>query len=231
MGKMLNKLGHQTGKILRDLVQIPAIIVESVDEKLHDYGDKKLDQIIDYRTAEAMKNPEYAEIEARRKTSNGNIIMLSDEDNLTMEHWDHQHKIYAETTHEPLLMPFYRYLRNYPIGQAIGLIKRAGQRLYKGWDYTATWSLDYHLTSTLGAQLHHLANTTHGWPQSDKFPEFKDWQKALHKNADMLIAYANRDEVLFAKDTPYDREKEEQLIKDGQKALRWVATYLPNLWD
>lgn len=231
MSNFIKTLGNQVGKLLRDVVEVPNIIVNSVDEALHDFADKKIDTIIDYRKSVAMQNPVYAEIEARRKTDNGNIICLSDEDNLTMEHWDIQNNIYDTATDEPFLMPFYRFLNNAPLHTFIYKIKHAGQRLSRGWDDTATWSLDYHLTLTLGNQLKHLAKTTHGWPQSDKFPKFEDWQKALENNGNILLTYANREELLFGENVEYDKALEEQIIKDAQKALRWVATYLPNLWD
>ena len=65
-------------------------------------------------------------------------------------------------------------------------IKYSYQRIARGWADLDTWDLDASLAEYLHGTLHHLADTTHGWPQGPDFPEFEDWQKALHQTAETL---------------------------------------------
>lgn len=229
MKSLTYKLATQCGKLLRDAIEVPFIVVNGIDEALKVYADKKIDTYLDESETLAMQDAKYASIESKRKTEDSeHIIMISDD--LTWEDWEYQIDLRRKVKPESLLMPFYRYLRNKPLKSLLNETKHAFQRLTRSWDDTATWSLDYHLTFTLGNQLKHLAETTHGWPQSDKFPEFKDWQKALHANGDYLLAYANREESVWGGES-YNQEAEELAFKNAQKALRWVALNLQGLWD
>lgn len=229
--KKIFSFAFNLGKAVRDLVQLPADAADAVDDLLYNFSDKKLDEIYDARKAAAMQNPEYAAIEERRKTGNGTFIMLSNEDGLGMEELDLQCSIFDSASNPPLITPFYRFLHDRPLHSAARTVKYAFQRLTRSWDDTATWSLDDHLCLTLGSQLKHLAETTHGWPQSEKFPEFEDWKKALHENGDLLLEYANKDDVLFAEGNDYTLAQEEEYTKKAKKALRWVAENLNGLWD
>ena len=226
------KASKALGRFLSDLKTLPSAVFEEFDEVLHKIGSKKMDQVIDKAKKLAMLNPEYADIESRRHIDGGNnIILFSEADGLTFDDWERQMEIENEVAPQPPIMKVYRFLYDRPLSSFVGQTQAAYQRLTRGWDDTATWSLDYHLTSTLGAQLKHLADTTHGWPQSDKFPTFEDWQKALNKNGDLLLAYSKKDEIMFATDELYDPAFEEKTIKGAQRALRWVSDNLPALWD
>ena len=223
------KAAHQLGRLLHSVVQAPIIvgnkIIKEADDLIEAYGDKKIDEHLNEVERLAMQNSLYAEIEARRHVEgNDNIIML--DDNLTWEDWEVQHNIRASVKTDPIALPLYRYFRSRPIGRIKASIIHAAQRLNRGWDDTATWSLDTHLCRTLGPQLKHLAATTHGWPQSDKYPTFEDWQKALNEHGDILIAYGNKWE---AEDFSYLQEKKQ--LAAAQKSLRWVAENLGGLWD
>ena len=229
MKSLTHKLAKQCGKILRDFAEIPSIIIESCDDALKTFASNKMDAHFDKSDQLAMNDARYAEIEAKRHVpGSDNIIMVNDE--LTFEDWTYQMDLKRAVLPEPVFMPAYRFLYNRPLNTMIGRTKHAFQRLNRSWDDTATWSLDHHLTLTLGNQLKHLAETTHGWPQSEKYPEFEDWQKALHKNGDYLLAYANKDDVVYTGEG-YDMDAEERVFKDAQKALRWVAVNLQGLWD
>lgn len=89
-------------------------------------------------------------------------------------------------------------------------------RARRGWAPSDTWSLDQHLCRILGEMLEHLADHTHGWPQSDEFPQFADWHTALQRTAEMLLRYE-----------PDDPDA----VTNAQGALEWVAEHLQSLWD
>lgn len=224
-----SKLGNLTGRILGHAIAIPADIIktvfESVDDLLENYGDRKMDEYFDKAKTAAMTNKEYASIEKKRKIEDSdNIILANDE--LTFKHWDTQDKIMKEITPPPAAMPVYRFLKTRPIRRGLLNIKYAYQRLTRSWDDTATWSLDTHLCLTLGQQLKHLAKTTHGWPQSDKYPTFEQWQEALNHHGDQLIAYGQKWD-----DDSDPLDKENKKFKAAQTSLRWVAANLGGLWD
>lgn len=121
---------------------------------------------------------------------------------------------------------FARRLTRRPAYSALLEVKFAFQRVTRGWDDRSLWSLDVHLARTLAEQLDALAAQSHGWPQSDEFPEFEDWQAALRQNAARLHAYQAR---LF--DPTGDETDIPKVVAEGQAAMRWVADHLPNLWD
>lgn len=118
-----------------------------------------------------------------------------------------------------------RLLTGRPITSAIKKIKHARQRVTRGWDDTATWSLDTHLARTLGAQLVRLAEVTHGYPSGGTFNTFEEWQEALRTHGNALTRYA---EGIHEYDEHIDHE---QLIRDAETALHWVADNFGSLWD
>lgn len=229
--KKLSAFAFQLGKTFYDVKKFSNNVVNNVDDALYLFADKQLDKIYDYRKNVAMQNPEYAAIEERRKTNKGYTVMLSDEDSLGLDELEIQSNIYNTASTAPVLNPFYRFLHNRPLHYVANNVKYAFQRLTRSWDDTSTWSLDYHLCLTLGNQLKHLAENSHGWPQSEKFPEFEDWKQALIENGDLLLEYANKDAVLFAEGNSYSLEQEAEFTAKAQQALRWVADNLNGLWD
>ena len=100
----------------------------------------------------------------------------------------------------------------------------AWQRVVRGWDDRSLWSLDWYICHTLGAQLTELAATTHGWPQSDEYPTFEDWQAALRTHGSALTEAANTD-------ISEDFENTQAVYAKAQKSLHWVADNLGDLWD
>lgn len=228
----VSSFARMTGRMLSDAVSMTQKAVDKADEALHEYASKKLDIINDARDEAAMSSKEYADIEARRHVEGEeHVVLISDKHGLTFDDWERQMQIRDELTSEPQIVKLWRFLYNSPLQSGINFVSHAVQRETRGWDDTATWSLDYHLASTLGAQLKHLAATTHGWPQSEKFPTFENWQDALNVNGDKLIAYAEKDNVVFASGGVHDFAAEQAIIVEAQEALHWVADNLPALWD
>lgn len=69
----------------------------------------------------------------------------------------------------------------------LDLVRRL-QLFRRGWADQDCWSLDVLLCSRLAAQLQHLADTDHGWPD-DAYAEPADWQQALRYHAGSLLRY------------------------------------------
>lgn len=115
---------------------------------------------------------------------------------------------------------FCRWVRN-PIRSARCSTKWAYQRVVRGWDDTAIWSLDGWLTKTLGEQLVVMADIAHGYPSED-YP-FEQWTADLRKHGEALKAYAECDLI--------DLDAWESANAAAGDALRWVADNLGSLWD
>lgn len=62
--------------------------------------------------------------------------------------------------------------------------KWAYQRMTRGFCDFDTWDLDNYYLELFYQTLNHLAENTHGWPSSEKFPNFEDWQNYLKELAD-----------------------------------------------
>lgn len=98
-------------------------------------------------------------------------------------------------------------------------VRFAYQRVVRGWDDRAVWSLDHHLAETLGPQLVHMANVAHGWPSGGEWT-YETWTAVLRRHGQALIAYAETDS--FAPEPVYEAARE---------AIRWVAEHFGALWD
>lgn len=132
------------------------------------------------------------------------------------------------TSAEDMLTEAARWRRRHPIRCATNCALRqfrhatrqtrwAYQRVTRGWDERALWSLDYHLAKTLGAQLVTLSRIAHGHPNNWTY---ETWTVELAKHGNALQAYADDDLTHY--DTTYPPAKE---------ALIWVAENLGALWD
>ena len=139
-------------------------------------------------------------------------------------------------------------------------VKNCWQLVRRGWVDSDTWGLDHVLGKRLGAQLIHLADHVHGWPdQLFKTPE--EWSAALRENGQALLDYALQPgqteltmkwhDLKFGKDRKGDwlakinsendeateavwrelRALEERHYDEAQKAMHWVADHFGHLWD
>lgn len=198
---------------------------QAFDAFIERVTDKPLDRLYEKNKARAMENHVYAEIERRRHRDNeSTVVMYSDELHLGHEEMDLQRSIFDSVAKNPWWTQIIYKVRNINLTKRLNSVKFAHQRLTRGWDDRATWSLDDHLCQTLGAQLIHLADTSHGWPESEEFPTFEIYAEALKKHGNALTKYPSRWEVM-------DDEKEDQMRNDAQASLRWVADHLGTLWD
>lgn len=102
------------------------------------------------------------------------------------------------------------------VRQGISEIKFAYQRVVRGWDDTALWSLDHHLTKTLGTQLQRMAETAHGYPDN---MTYEQWTSELRRHGQALAAYAAAETLDYDSVYPPVRE-----------ALQWVTDHLGSLW-
>jgi hypothetical protein len=101
-------------------------------------------------------------------------------------------------------------------------IRWARQRVVRGWDDRAVWSLGHHLAKTLGEQLVTLSEGAHGYP-GDKYP-YDRWTADLKRHGEALLAYhCGQFEAVG--------EQWDALYEPAREALVWVAENLGTLWD
>lgn len=104
-------------------------------------------------------------------------------------------------------------------------VKWAYQRVVRGWDDRALWSIDSHLTKTLGEQLVSMARTAHGSP-GDDYP-YERWTADLKRHGEALLTYSRTHHDVYGDDW----EAWEAVYGPAREALAWVAENLAALWD
>lgn len=60
------------------------------------------------------------------------------------------------------------------------------QRLFRGWDDSETWSLDYQFYKWLLPRLKRFRELTFAYPGTDEYPTLESWQKELDKRCKQL---------------------------------------------
>ncbi len=199
------------------------------------------------RHALAMRDPRFSEIEYRQTDAHQKAWSSRDDLEQMLFDREAQQFILYSIPSSPWIPACY-WVAGHPGRRAAVAVVHGTQRLRRGWDDKALWSLDIHLCATLAEQLEALADTTNGWPDG-LFVSFESWQDALRSNAASLAAYATRssssafdhwDAVLIDPSaSPQVREEamraalaqEAAVTREAQQALRWVADVLPHLWD
>jgi hypothetical protein len=99
--------------------------------------------------------------------------------------------------------------------------KHAYQRVARGWDDTAVWSIHDHLSKSLGEQLLVLSEIHHVHPV-DYPPE--QWGADLKRHGEALLTHQRMNYEVHG-------DEWEALYGPAQDALRWVADNLASLWD
>lgn len=84
-------------------------------------------------------------------------------------------------------------------------LQNAWFRVTRGIAPVDLWSFDTHLENIIPYSLRWLAANSHGWPQSEEFPEFKDWANYLYNLADKWD-YAFKDWTEYSKENEYYEE-------------------------
>jgi len=110
-------------------------------------------------------------------------------------------------------------------------IKFLYQRLTRGWDDSATWSLDTHLARIIAPRLKRFKElNTHAWPGpvegmpgTGRFETFEEWHEALDKMIFAFESYASEDRDLWDWG-----ESEQHRIEEG---LVLFARHYGCLWD
>jgi len=232
-----NKAADIAGKV-DELPVAPSKLAERAASKFQDA-----------RESRAAEDPEWSEIQRRRK-GDGTEPLLLVGPNLSFADLTTQREIEERLTPAPWWLAPIERISQTSMSSGLRRVARGAQRVRRGWDDTHTWDLGTNLCLQLADQLEHLAETTHGWPASDDFETFEDWQQALREKAVALrrasgsVEHERAQEKWFkltcVTDVDVDVVEEaraemhrlEQADRDAAAgAMHWVADHLGQLWD
>ena len=122
-----------------------------------------------------------------------------------------------------------------------GNLKWAWQRLFRGWDDRAVWSIDVHLANVIPQMVRQLKKVTHVVP-SEMFEE-GDWDEKenYYKDEAMEVATAKWDAILDEIAEGFDEyyilsvegncSQEAWESEKFKRAFDLLRKYFPNLWD
>ena len=120
-------------------------------------------------------------------------------------------------------------------------LKWAWQRMCRGWDDRAVWSIDVYLANIIPQMVQQLKEVTHGTPGS--MFEAEDWDPKANawKEGKMEIAMAKWDAILDEIAEGFDEYYTLSVEGDGtmeawesekfKRAFDLLIQYFPNLWD
>jgi len=189
-------------------------VAEAADRVLDAVVSPPLEMLLEQSKELAMSDAEYARLMAERK----------EEGRIEWSNYKSARAIRDTFASHPWWEDAARTVHRNPATKLVNQTEWAWQRLTRGWDDTALWSLDSYWARTMSAQLLAMAEVTHGWPQGEEFPEYEDWVTALRENAELLAAYGTMFDLASI-------DEEAAAVEGGQKAMRWIAEHFPSLWD
>ena len=116
------------------------------------------------------------------------------------------------------------------IGQTFRNIRWAYQRITRGFSDADCWNLDSYLLEIIPEMVDNLRKNTHGFPVSDRFFTFEDWDKFLLEEIIIPLRNAREDQSIQNNEYDYvydefpSRIENHQLIDDMPEELRknWV---------
>lgn len=123
----------------------------------------------------------------------------------------------------------------------IGNLKWAWQRLFRGWDDRAVWSIDVHLANVIPQMVRQLKEVTHGTPH-EMFEE-DDWDDEKYEYKEGALELASEKWARTLEEIAEGFEEYYKLSVEGNcsqeawesekfnRAFDLLREYFPNLWD
>jgi hypothetical protein len=172
---------------------------------------------------QAQRDPVYRYEVEQGESTNTTYINFADME----KRWEHKnaaHEIEQKLSIAPRLEQWLeRGIYATPVDATTRNIRWAWQRVTRGWDDRALWSLDHHVYKTLGQQLTEMADVAHGWPANSEWETFEDWQKTLRHHGEALTHASTALNV-------GDWEEDTKVMTEAQKSLQWVTKNIGCLW-
>lgn len=195
-----------------------------MDAVLLKFSEWYLDREYERRKAKAISvDPKYARIQTLRKEDTHGIVFIDYQKGLSWAEWDYQMDVERAVLRDPKLLPVARWAGGHPVGKVLADFFAGRQRAQRGWDFRATYSLDFHLASTLGPQLLRLADDL---PDDDG-----DWLKELRAAGEALVRYAKKDDEMWLTERTHGElvDLDTEIGDAAKSAIHWVAANLTRL--
>jgi hypothetical protein len=161
-------------------------------------------------------------------------------------------EIEKRLTPDPFYLDTLRKLQHATAYRLVRTVKGYRDLIVRGWRDSDVWNLGDTNIERLGEQLLYLADIAHGWPGTEEFPTFEDWEEALRFHGTVMATLTedrsiDREHALHAwselhrgagreseaTKAAWDEmhrveDDEHQLIEDS---LIWFAKHYRQLWD
>ena len=237
------------GETARGVVAKSAALLRGFPLSPRSVAERAIERFLARREEQAASDPSWAAIQQRRRRDGSDTLIFRSED-LSWADWESQREIERRITPDPWWLPTARRVANAQPSRRLRRVRHAAQRLRRGWDDTSTYDLAGSLTTRLADQLEHLAESTHGWPDSEEYPTFESWQAELRHQARQLRRWSGTVEQekalerwhALAIEGEGDPDVTQQAWEELQRieaadaeaasaAMHWIAANLGKLWD
>lgn len=197
-------------------------VASAVDAVLYTRSSQYLDYVRGQAKEKARTDPEYARLEALRSHKDG-WVLSDPQTGLGWDEWEYQMAVESAYTRKNRRLRVALWANGNPLTKRFNKYIAQKQRIQRGWDFRAIWGLDHHLASTLGPQLHVLAETL-----KDRDLQWLDEVRAA---GDSLVRYSQKDDDSISEplSTQELLEREKELGISAKDALYWVAENLSTL--
>lgn len=199
--------------------------VARFDRVIAHWGDAYLQKTWGQAKEHAMAiDPLYAEIEGLRNSGTSGVLLFDPSNpKLGWAAWEYQNDVESVFHRNQSLLSLARWASNKPFSRVFNDFIASRQRVQRGWDFKAVYSLDYHVATTLGPQLLAVAQRLESAEVT--------WLDEMRKAGSDLSRYAEKDDIVLSDEvSPNDMIAVEQdLTEHAQEAIRWVANNLGKL--
>jgi hypothetical protein len=169
-------------------------------------------------------DPLYAEIEGMRHNGSAGVLLFDPNNpKLGWAAWEYQNDVESVFHRHQSLLSLARWASSKPFSRALGDFIASRQRVQRGWDFKAVYSLDHYVAKTLGPQLLAISERTETADET--------WLNEMRKAGNDLSKYGDKDDIVLSDEvSPNDMLTIEQdLTERAQEAIRWVAKNLRQL--
>lgn len=213
----------------------------------HQLATRVIDKDYETRRSIASRNKRWAEIENLRQNADGTKTLLSDK--LGWPDFDEQQRIAHELHPKTWGVKASYRVQEWTTIAGVSKLFRVVERFRHGWSYEDVHNFDIYLTTTVSKMLNTFADELSGWPATNEYPTFEDWEQAIRAAAHKLDRYNNNPELEEAETvltsllkhrsstaeqinaaTQEQLKQDKTRINDAKDALVWVADNLPHLW-
>lgn len=178
----------------------------------------------DRAKARAMRDPEYAAIEAKRDTGRDTSILFSKSKGLGWPEWKKQQDILYRMTRYPKYLDVLAWLhRRVQPRKLLLKAQTATQRVKFGWSIYDSWNMSFYISKIISEMSNYMRDNTHGHPMS--LTE-EAWEEILIKIRNGFEAG-----ILLHDNVYFDKAEEAALKATFDEGFKLLHEWYFHLWD